>query len=291
MSIESFGVVGNEHLRQDLGGILSWEKGIGPREAGTVYVRSHEYGVGQVIDGFDPAAQKISFLYFGTRERLSVEDTPDGLVISSLPSGQSFTFTGVSKADLVPGNLEFHFDQVMEDNLEAAFGIDQNDVSLVSREALLTPEAPPGETTDGHQVREGVGVAPDPDPADPDVTDPDTPADPPVTGDEIVLSAGVETVQITWDWGRMFAVQNFDPSEDILDFGSLSASDIQIEEMGSDLLITVLNNGGHGYLFEDLQAEDLSLANLSAAGWNNIVLDNGGIAAQLEALGNADLLM
>lgn len=91
-----------------------------------------------MIDGFDPATQKISFLYFGTRERLSVEDTPDGLVISSLPSGQGFLFTGVAKADLIAGNLEFHHDQVMEDNLEAPFGLDQNDVSLVSREALLT---------------------------------------------------------------------------------------------------------------------------------------------------------
>lgn len=309
LSIESFGVVGNEHLRQDLGGILSWEKGIGPRDAGTVYVRSHEYGQSEVINGFNPATDKINFLYFGTRERLSVEDTSDGLLISSLPSGQSFLFTGVSKADLIPGNLEFHFDQVMEDNLEAAFGMDQNDVSLVSRGALLTPEAPPGATTDGLQVRDGVGATSDqvppeipdttetPDtPETPDVSPPVTPptlppVTPPVADDTIVLQSGADTVGITWDWGRMFAIQNFDPAEDILDFGTLGASDIQIEEAGSDLLIAVQNNGGHGYLLQNLQAEDLSIANLTAANWNPVVTDAGGIADQLEALGNGDLLL
>jgi len=293
LGVENFGVVGNEHLRQDLGGILSWETGVGPREADTVYIRSHEYGAFEVIDGFDPATQKISFLYFGTRERLSVEDTPDGMVISSLPSGQGFLFSGVSKSDLIAGNLEFHHDQVMEDNLEAPFGLDQNDVSLVSREALLTPEAPPGETTDGHQVREGVGVSPDPEtPETPDTPDtPDDPVVPPSTSDDIVLGAGTGTVQVTWDWGRVFAVQNFNPAEDILHFGSLSASDVTLEETGGDLLITVENNGGHGYLLEGLQAEDLSIANLTAANWNSVVTDSGGIADQLASLGNADLLM
>ena len=155
-SIENFGIVGNEHFRQDIGGVLSWELGIGPRESDTVYIRSHEYGVQEVIDNFDPASMKISFLYYGTRERLSVEDTSEGLVISTQPSGQSFTFTGITLADLQPGTLEFHHDQVMEDRLEEPFGFSQNDVGLVSREALLTPEAPVGATTDGHQVREGV---------------------------------------------------------------------------------------------------------------------------------------
>jgi hypothetical protein len=89
----------------------------------------------------------------------------------------------------------------------------------------------------------------------------------------------------------MFAIQNFDPSEDILDFGSLSVSDVLIEEVGADLLITVQDNGGHGYLFENLQAEDLSISNLMAADWNTVIMDNGGIAEQLQALGNADLLL
>jgi len=310
LSIENFGVVGNEHLRQDLGGILSWEKGIGPRDADTVYVRSHEYGQGEVISDFDPASQKISFLYFGTRERLSVEDTPEGMVISSLPSGQSFTFTGVSKADLVPGNLEFHFDQVMEDNLEAAFGIDQNAVSLVSRDGLLTPEAPAGQTTDGFQVRDltsdGSG-APGPDTGTPDTGNPDTgnpdtgnpdtggpdtgaPTPPVGGGSTITLGEGADTVGITWDWGALVNVAGFNPLEDVLDFGSLGEGDLQISEDGGDLIVSVLNNGGHAYRIEGVQADDLSLENLEAASWNGVVSVTGGIADQLAGLGNQDLI-
>jgi hypothetical protein len=49
LTAENFGVVVNEHLRQDIGGVLSWELGVGPRDANTVYVRSHEYGVQERI--------------------------------------------------------------------------------------------------------------------------------------------------------------------------------------------------------------------------------------------------
>ena len=45
LSLDNLGVVGNEHLRQDIGAVLSWEQGIGSREPGTVYVRSHQFGV------------------------------------------------------------------------------------------------------------------------------------------------------------------------------------------------------------------------------------------------------
>lgn len=155
ISLDDLGIVGNERLRQDIGGVMSWEKGVGPREADTVYIRSHEYGRHETISDFDPTYMKLSFLYFGTRERLSVEDTDAGLVISSMPTGQSFTFTGVSKADLVPGLLEFHFDQVIEDNLEVPFGFAQDAVTPVDRTVLLTPTAPDGATTDGFQVCTG----------------------------------------------------------------------------------------------------------------------------------------
>ncbi|MCX7415201.1 MAG: cellulose binding domain-containing protein, partial [Planctomycetia bacterium] len=88
ITMANFGVVQNEHLRQDIGGVVSWEQGIGPRDGSTVYVRSHEYGVQQRIDGFNPATMKLSFLYFGTRERLSLTDTAAGLSISVLPTNQ-----------------------------------------------------------------------------------------------------------------------------------------------------------------------------------------------------------
>ncbi|MCX7404623.1 MAG: cellulose binding domain-containing protein, partial [Planctomycetia bacterium] len=63
ITMANFGVVQNEHLRQDIGGVVSWEQGIGPRDGSTVYVRSHEVGVQQRIDGFNPATMKLSFLY------------------------------------------------------------------------------------------------------------------------------------------------------------------------------------------------------------------------------------
>ena len=157
LSIENYGVVSNEHLRQDLGGVVSWELGVGPRESDTVYVRSHEYGVQERVDDFDPAMTKLSFLYFGTRERLSVEDTSEGLLISVQPTNQSVLLAGISKNDLVPANIEFHHDQIVEDQLELHFGFTVEELTLVSRAELLTPAAPPGQTTDGNQTRPGSG--------------------------------------------------------------------------------------------------------------------------------------
>ena len=155
LSLENYGVVNNEHLRQDLGGVISWELGVGPREAGTVYVRSHEYGVHERIENFDPAVNKLSFLYFGTRERLAVEDTAEGVQISVEPTGQSVLLAGVAKADLVPANIEFHHDQIVEDQLEVPFGFSVEQVTMVSRSDLLTPLAPAGAVTDGHQTSPG----------------------------------------------------------------------------------------------------------------------------------------
>ncbi|NCX98627.1 MAG: 1,3-beta-glucanase, partial [Planctomycetia bacterium] len=156
LTMANFGIVQNEHLRQDIGGAVSWEQGVGPRSAGTVYVRSHEYGVQERIEGFDPATMKLSFLYFGTRERLSLTDTAEGLLISVQPTNQSVLLAGMTKARLVPANVEFHHDQIVEDQLEVPFGHPAEHFTLVSRMALLTPAAPAGEVTDGHQTSIGA---------------------------------------------------------------------------------------------------------------------------------------
>ena len=198
LTAENFGVVVNEHLRQDIGGVLSWELGVGPRDANTVYVRSHEYGVQERVEDFDPATTKLSFLYFGTRERLSVDDTDEGLLISVEPTGQSVLLVGVAKSDLVSSNIEFHHDQMVEDQLEVPFGFTVEQLTMVSRSELVTPEAPAGELTDGFQTSPG-SVAPHdghdhsdhdhggmPMPTDPVVTDPVTdpvvPVMPPMDG-------------------------------------------------------------------------------------------------------------
>jgi cellulase/cellobiase CelA1 len=156
LTMANFGVVQNEHLRQDIGGVVSWEQGIGPRDGSTVYVRSHEYGVQQRIEGFNPATRKLSFLYFGTRERLSVRDTAEGLLISVLPTNQSILLVGVTKAQLMTENVEFHHDQIVEDQLEVPFGHPAEHFTLVSRASLLTPTAPIGQVTDGYQTSIGV---------------------------------------------------------------------------------------------------------------------------------------
>ena len=158
LTAANFVPVGNEHLRQDIGAVLSWEQDLGSRDSGTVFLRSHEYSVQERVENFDPQTQKLNFLYLGTRERLSVEDTSEGLLISTEPSGQSLLLVGVQRTDLVAANLEFHHDQVMEDNLEEPFGFSQDAVSLVSRQELFTPPAPVGESTDGLQVRSGEPV-------------------------------------------------------------------------------------------------------------------------------------
>ncbi len=162
LSEANFAPVGNEHLRGDIGGVFSWEQGLGPAfaegtadQGDTVYIRSHEQGSVTTITDFNPLTDKINFLYFGTRERLIVENDGPDLVIYSEPIGQRFIFINVQKEELVGANLEFHFDQIEEDLLDRAFGFEPHQLSLVSRDGLFTPEGGP---TDGDQIRLGAFV-------------------------------------------------------------------------------------------------------------------------------------
>ena len=155
LALEDYGVVGNEHLRQDLGGVVSWELGVGEKDPNTTYIRSHEYGKVETITDFDPTNDKISFLYYGTRERLSVTQDGADLVISTEPTGQTFIFKNTDLDDIPGASLEFHFDQIVEDNLEIPFGRSVESLTLKDRTALLTPAAPAGELTDGAQTRSG----------------------------------------------------------------------------------------------------------------------------------------
>jgi len=94
-----------------------------------------------------------------------------------------------------------------------------------------------------------------------------------------------DTVQMTWNWGVQEVISEFSPSEDILDFGGLPS--VAISEVDGDLHIEVVGNGGHTYVIESVQAEDLALENLAAASWNDAVLhDQNGVVDQLANLGN-----
>ncbi|MEP3083550.1 MAG: hypothetical protein ABJO75_07325 [Sedimentitalea sp.] len=290
VSLANFGIVGNEHFRQDMGGVISWEQNIGPRDADTVYVRSHEYGVSETVMDFDPTSMKISFLYFGTRERLSVEDSDTGLVISSLPTGQSITFSGVGKADLIPGLIEFHHDQVIEDNLEFPFGFAQEDVTLVDRTMLLTPAGPAGATTDGFQTSTGnmTGISAETeDGSDPQTEDESD--DGPSIGDDggttRELGADVDLVDVTWNWAHQFELLGFDPSQDQFDFNSLSSDNLSVAEVDGDLIFEVVKNGGNKITVRDVQAEDLTLANLKADEWNPILESDSIMIETLASLG------
>jgi hypothetical protein len=273
LSVENFGVVGNTHLRQDIGGVLSWEIGVGPREKGTVYIRSHEYGVHKVIRKFDPDTMKISFLYYGTRNRLSVVDTPKGLVITTQPSGQSYTFTGLSLSDLQPGTLEFHHDQVMKSRLEEPFGFDKFDVGLVSREALLTPKAPAGADTGGHQIRKGVMWSVQENQSDTETEE--AGIDLGVAGivDKIRIGIGNATdgrqiQHFNWNWGARQIVPDFLLSKDDLPLGALPVRDVPPSKVEGRLHLEVFEGGGHNYVAGNTEIEDRIVKQLVVANWS-----------------------
>ncbi|MDA4845134.1 glycosyl hydrolase family 18 protein [Hoeflea poritis] len=99
-----------------------------------------------------------------------------------------------------------------------------------------------------------------------------------------------DVVQVNWDWGTEETISDFAPSEDLIDFGAMKADLIEITESDGDLHIEILQNGGHKYILENVQAEDLALANLSAPDWNDDVLHgSNGVVQKLTVLGNDDL--
>ena len=77
------------------------------------------------------------------------------MVISTEPTGQTFIFQNTNLADIPGASLEFHFDQIVEDNLEIPFGRSVESLTLKDRTSLLTPAAPDGELTDGFQTQSG----------------------------------------------------------------------------------------------------------------------------------------
>jgi len=248
LSVENFGRVSNQYLRLDIGGILSWEKGVGPRDADTVYIRSHEYGVSQVIEGFDPLTRKISFLYFGARGHLTVEDTPDGMVIMALPSGQKFIFTGVAKADLVAGNLEFRRDQVMRrGKLSAAFGAVREDVHIVSRNGQLTLKGPERrvEICRARQKQEALSECRGFETkGSKEAVDASEVSAPGREAGGAVPETDLDTGQKFQDWGREFVALSLNPAEDMLDFRDLRPSSRQNKPAGRKLPARVKKKRG-----------------------------------------------
>ncbi len=123
LSVKNFEYIDNNHLREALSGALAWENGP-VLAADTVYMRSHE--VGQVDRvAFDPATDVVSFKFYGSRENLTMSDSPEGVVVADLSTGQKLILLGVTRADLSPANFEFTFTQVREDDLSGKIGMGQ----------------------------------------------------------------------------------------------------------------------------------------------------------------------
>ena len=280
LSVENLGLVGNEHLRQDAGGALSWELGVGPgadwpNDQRTVYVRSHEWGVHERVEGFDPQTDKLNFLYLGTRERLSATDTDEGLLISVEPSGQSVLLVGVLGEDLVGRNLEFHFDQIEEDNLEEVFGFEAAQLSLVDRSDLLTPEAPAGQSTDGSQTRTGTDALSGGVSGDPSMSDHTShgEADSGISESQVSTDGLELAVSGTLYWGGMSGQ---------LTVTNTGGSDVEGWSVSFTTPHRNLQNWSGGTEIEAL-ADGLYRVTLTPAAWNEVIPAGQSIALSFNA--------
>jgi len=113
--------------------------------------------------------------------------------------------------------------------------------------------------------------------------------DPAEPVDEPAEVAQSDTLELGYKWGQFHTIDGFDLSKGRLDFGSLPAADVLIEDTADGLKVTVKNNGGSGYLLRGVRATDLSIsANTTAATWNPVLTQEGGVGDQLRALGSHD---
>ena len=90
---------------------------------------------------------------------------------------------------------------------------------------------------------------------------------------------------MTWNWGAQIEILGFDPSQDRFDFTSLGSDSLMVAEVEGDLVFEVANNGGHKIVVRDTQAEDLTLANLTADDWNPIADSDSAMVESLLDLG------
>ena len=177
-----------------------------------------------VITGFDPASDTVFIDWIGA-DQLEVTEVNGSAVFAVPSNNQTTTLQGIALADLSPDNFTI-----------------LNATAQAEVFALIG---------DG----DGSGTG-DPDTGDPGTGDPG--AGDPGTGDSGTGDgASPDHVAVTWNWGVEEVIGNFDPANDVLEFGSVSTAQIGITEVGDDLIIEVLNNGGHRYVLEHVQAEDL----------------------------------
>ena len=226
------------------------------RQTATVVV-TWAWGNNTIVSDFDPDTDTIFVDWFG-KDDIEVSEV-DGSVVFSMPgNNQTITLEGVSLSGLSESNF------TIKDTATAS-----EILNLVGAAASDDDGGDDGQGTDTGN----------------DSGDPDDGVS--GGGSADIPDDGVDVHQVTWNWAATEVISNFDISEDVLDFGSLPAALVSITESDEDLVIEVLGNGGHAYVLENIQAEDLTLANLEAPGWNENVLEQ--VVDQLEALGNDNI--
>ena len=123
---ENFAPISDAHLQQDLSAVLAYENGTGLVRPNTVYIRSHEQGLEEIVD-FNPATDKISFFYLSVRgdgqRNFAVEDTVEGARFYNPLSGQSLTLRDVSFSELDSSHFEWRANQ-LEDGIAGRMGLD-----------------------------------------------------------------------------------------------------------------------------------------------------------------------
>lgn len=119
LTAANFTPIADAHLQQDLSAALAFENGTGLVRDNTIYVRSHEAGLQEIVD-FNPATDKISMFYLSVRGdqelNFSVEETAEGVRFYSPITGQSITLRDTGLSGLTSDHFEWRANQ-LEDNV------------------------------------------------------------------------------------------------------------------------------------------------------------------------------
>ncbi|WP_048753863.1 hypothetical protein, partial [Crocosphaera watsonii] len=132
LKAENFTPISDAHLQQDLSAALAWENGTGYIRENTVYVRSHEQGLEEIVE-FNPETDRISFFYLSVRGdnqlNFAVEQTAVGVRFYSPITGQSITLSGIEFSDLNSSHFEWRANQ-LEDNIAGRMGLSDKIVNF-----------------------------------------------------------------------------------------------------------------------------------------------------------------
>jgi len=210
------------------------------------------WGQDTVIDDFDSPSDTIFVDWFHSGE-VEVSEANGDVTFAIPGNSQTVTLAGISLADLSPANFTILDGQLGTEIL----GVVSAGNTVGNGDSSQDTDDPGGDGETG-------GAQPD---------------------------GEVDVFHFDWNWGARDVISDFAPVEDILDFGALPAALISISEVDNDLVFEVLNNGGHAYVLEGVQAEDLSAANFTAADWNTVLESPNGVFDQLVMLGNQDILL